>query len=241
LILSGKGGVGKTTLTVNLAWELARQGFKVGLLDIDFHGPDLGEALYLKADIKVDDRGKLLPVLATPNLWVLTVQHLLAQPDDAVMWRGPRKMRAILQFLSDTSWPELDYFFVDSPPGTGDETLTIIGHIPDIKALVVCTGHSLAISDVTKAINCLKQKSVDIFGLLENMGSLICPKCHEEILLYEGKEVLNLAQKCGISLLASFPLDPKAVRIADEIRKPLVEAAPDSIFSEKIRDLSKIL
>ncbi|MDR2141229.1 MAG: Mrp/NBP35 family ATP-binding protein [Deltaproteobacteria bacterium] len=241
LVFSGKGGVGKTTISANLAWHLARSGQRVGLLDIDLHGPDLAGALYLDAQLTADDRGRLLPIEAIPGLWVLTIQHLLTDESQAVMWRGPRKMRAIAQFLTDTAWPELDYFLIDSPPGTGDETLTIIQQIKDLTALVVVTGHRLAIADVSKAISCLNTSKTRILGLVENQSILICPECGQNIQIHDPENVAALAQKTGLKVLGRLPYDPKAARLAEKVQKPLVEACPQSPLSQGIKELAQSL
>jgi Mrp family chromosome partitioning ATPase len=239
LVISGKGGVGKTTVAVNLAWLKAKEGYRVGLLDIDLHGPDLAGALYLdEAKIAVDDNGRLVPVEARNNLWVLTVQNLLGRKEEAIMWRGPRKMRAIIQFIGETAWPELDYFFIDSPPGTGDESLTVVRNIPGLKALVVSTGHPMALSDVAKALDCLKTTGTEVFGLIDNLSSLICPECGAETPLHGRGGAQALAAASGIPFLASLPMDPAASLAADMARLPLTEAAPDSPLSLRLRELS---
>jgi Mrp family chromosome partitioning ATPase len=239
LVLSGKGGVGKTTVAVNLAWLKAKAGHSVGLLDIDLHGPDLAGALYLgEAKITADERGRLVPVEARENLWVLTVQNLLGRKEEAVMWRGPRKMRAIIQFIGETAWPELDYFFIDSPPGTGDESLTVVNNIPDVKALVVSTGHPMALSDVAKALDCLKITNTEVFGLIDNLSSLICPECGKQTPLYGRGGAEELAARMGVPFLVSLPMDPSASIAADEAKLPLVEAVPDGPLSRKLRELA---
>jgi Mrp family chromosome partitioning ATPase len=241
LIVSGKGGVGKTTLAVNLAWAKAAAGFRVGLLDIDLHGPDLADALYLDAQLKVDENKHLIPIEAAPNLWVLTVQHLLSRKNEALMWRGPRKMRAIIQFIGESAWPELDYFFIDSPPGTGDEMLTVIRNIDDLKAVVVSTGHKMAISDVAKVIDCLKICNTEIHGLVDNFSSLICPDCGKQVPLFDRDSSLNLAAEAQVPFLGSLVMEPAAAMAADQAKKPLVAAAPESLLAKQITALAQKL
>ncbi|MDR1298297.1 MAG: Mrp/NBP35 family ATP-binding protein [Deltaproteobacteria bacterium] len=244
LVVSGKGGVGKTTLAVNLAWLKAREGKRVGLLDVDLHGPDLVGALYLEdSKLGADERGLLVPhkVRDDVGLWTLSVQQLLDRGQEAVMWRGPRKMRAIIQFIGQTAWPELDYFFVDSPPGTGDETLTVVNNIPDIRALVVSTGQSMSVSDVAKALDCLKTCGTEVAGLVDNLSSLICPECGRETPLYGLGGTQELAASLGLECLASLPMDPAAAMAADRLRVPLAEAAPQSALAVKLKALASRL
>jgi Mrp family chromosome partitioning ATPase len=241
LVMSGKGGVGKTTIAVNLAWLLAKAGRRVGLLDIDMHGPDLAAALHRNARLTADAKGRLLPVEIFPGLWALTVQYLLDDESQAVMWRGPRKIRAIAQFLGDVAWPDLDYFFVDSPPGTGDETLAILNMIKDLTAVVVATGQRLAIADAHKSISCLKQANAKILGLVENQAGLICPACGQLAPLYDPESAEELARETGLKILARLPFDPKAVAEAEKAQKPLAEACPASPVTALLWDLALTL
>ncbi|MDR2422860.1 MAG: Mrp/NBP35 family ATP-binding protein [Deltaproteobacteria bacterium] len=241
LIFSGKGGVGKTTLAVNLAWVLAKSGRRVGILDIDLHGPDLAAALYLDANLTADDKGRLIPVEVIPGLWAMTVQYLLSDANQAVMWRGPRKIRAIAQFLGDTAWPELDYFFIDSPPGTGDETLGVVNMIKDLTALVVVTGHRLAIVDAHKAIGCLRQSNSKVLGLVENQASLVCPACGQAIPLNDPTKVESLASQTNLKILARLPYDPLAVAQAERAQMPLAEASPESPLTALLKELAQSL
>jgi Mrp family chromosome partitioning ATPase len=241
LILSGKGGVGKTTLAVNLAWAKVMAGHRVGLLDVDLHGPDLAAALYCDAKLEVDEGGRLVPASPRKNLWVLTLQHLLERGNEAVMWRGPRKMRAIIQFIGETAWPELDYFFIDSPPGTGDETLTVLKRMPEARPLVVSAGQQMALSDVAKAIDCLSVCGVKPYGLIDNLSALICPGCGELVEIGDKNATRLLAEKLGLPFLASLPMDPAAAKAADSAQKPLVEAAPSSGLAKAILDLAESL
>jgi Mrp family chromosome partitioning ATPase len=157
------------------------------------------------------------------------------------MWRGPRKIRAIIQFLVETAWPELDYFLIDCPPGTGDETLTITHQIKDVTALVVTTGHPLAIADAYKAVNCLKIGQTKILGLVENQTVLICPDCGKHIDIFNPENVQTLAKNTDLSVLANLPLDPLASMMADIMQKPLVEASPDSPLTLKLINLANML
>jgi Mrp family chromosome partitioning ATPase len=241
LVMSGKGGVGKTTLAASLALAEAEKGRRVGVLDIDFHGPNIPGAFHMEGKVTAGDDGMLIPVNIRPNLSVLSLQNLLNNPDDAVLWRGPRKMRAILQFLSDTAWPDLDYFFIDSPPGTGDEALTVARNIPDLKAILVTTGHSLSLADAAKALSFLRSLGVEAAGIVDSMGSMICPRCGEEIRIHPEEGVMDLAAREKVPVLASMPLDPEAVSLAERLKKPILEAAPESPFCIKIFELAEKL
>ena len=238
LVLSGKGGVGKTTLAVNLAWAKAKEGRRVGLLDVDLHGPDVAEALHHQTSLGVDEEGRLVPAAPAPNLWTLSLQNLLENPGEAVMWRGPRKMRAIIQFLGETAWPELDYFFIDSPPGTGDETLTVLRQIPDVEAVVVSTGHPMALSDVTKALDCLKVCGSRLAGLVDNLSTLVCPDCGREVRIHDPGATRALAERVGAPFLGSLVMDPASARLADERGLPVVEAVPDSLLARRIKEVA---
>jgi Mrp family chromosome partitioning ATPase len=238
LVMSGKGGVGKTTVCVNLALAKAASGMRVGILDVDFHGPDVAGALYLDARVEADDLGRLVPVRAGDRLHVMTVQHLLNDPDEAVMWRGPRKMRAVSQFVADTAWPELDCLFVDSPPGTGDEGLSVIKAVPDIAAILVTTGHSLSLADAAKAASFVRSAGGRLAGVIDSMGSLVCPRCGEETPLYPEGAVADFARSSGSEVLARLPWDLEAQRLSEAARRPVVEAAPDSLLARRIRELA---
>jgi Mrp family chromosome partitioning ATPase len=241
LVMSGKGGVGKTTVCVNTALAKARSGARVGILDIDFHGPDVAGALFLNARVEADDLDRLIPVKARDNVWVLTVQHLLSGPDDAVMWRGPRKTRAIEKFVTDAAWPELDYFFVDSPPGTGDEALSAIRSIPGLEAILVTTGHSLSLADAAKAASFLKAAGAPLAGVVDSMCSVVCPRCAVETPIHPPEAVEGFARRHGASVLARLPWDLEAQRLSETLGKPIVEAVPDSSLARRIGELADAL
>ncbi|MDR1166455.1 MAG: Mrp/NBP35 family ATP-binding protein [Deltaproteobacteria bacterium] len=241
LVMSGKGGVGKTALCSSLALAKAREGQRVGVLDVDFHGPNLAGALFLEGTVEADERGQIIPLKVLPNLAALSAQPLLSDPDEAVLWRGPRKIRAISQFLGDAAWGELDYFFIDTPPGTGDEALAIARDIPDLEALVVTTGHSFSLADAAKAINYLKAAKASVKGVVDSLGSFVCPKCQEEIVIYPPERVASLAAKFSLPVLARVPLDFEAQARSEERRLPLLEAAPESLLARKIRELASLL
>ncbi|MDD5670326.1 MAG: Mrp/NBP35 family ATP-binding protein, partial [Candidatus Omnitrophica bacterium] len=186
IVLSGKGGVGKTTVAVNLAYGLAMRGMKVGLLDTDLHGPNVAKMLGLEGrQLAGLPDGSIEPMTVKPGLKVVSMAFLLKNSDQPVIWRGPLKMRTIKQFLSDVSWGDLDYLVVDSPPGTGDEPLSVCQLMPDLNgAIIVTTPQEVAILDSRKTVLFARQLNVPVIGIIENMGGFICPHCRHEIDLF---------------------------------------------------------
>lgn len=215
-IMSGKGGVGKSSVTVNTAAALAARGFKVGILDVDIHGPSVPNLLGLTAGVEADERGGLLlPAPYNDNLSVISMDSLLKDKDSAVIWRGPKKTAAIRQFISDVNWGELDYLLIDSPPGTGDEHMTVLKTIPDALCVVVTTPQEISLADVRKAVNFLQYAKANVLGVVENMSGLSCPHCHKEIDLFKKGGGKELADRYGLKFLGAIPLDPATVVAAD--------------------------
>lgn len=215
-IMSGKGGVGKSSVTVNTAAALAARGFKVGILDVDIHGPSVPNLLGATAIGLEADRGGLLnPAKVSENLWVVSMDSLLKDKDTAVLWRGPKKTAAIRQFVSDVNWGELDFLLIDSPPGTGDEHMTVLKTIPEALCVVVTTPQEISLADVRKAINFLQYANANVLGVVENMSGLACPHCGGEITLFKKGGGKELAERYGLEFLGSVPLDPATVVAAD--------------------------
>jgi len=212
LVMSGKGGVGKSTVAAYLAVGLARKGFQVGLMDVDLHGPSIPRLLGLKGEI-VSSPGlkKGIPLSYLPNLQVMSIEALLGDKDTATIWRGPLKIGVIKQFINDIAWSNSDYLIIDCPPGTGDEPLTIAQTIPDTKALIVTTPQEISLSDVRKSINFCRQVNMNIIGLIENMSGLTCPYCGKTIDLFKTNGGMITAKKAGLTLLGSLPLEPEIV------------------------------
>ena len=184
-VMSGKGGVGKSSVAVNVACALAASGARVGLLDVDLHGPSVPRMLGLTGAMDVGPGAAIAPKRFGDNLLVVSMQSLLADPDQAVLWRGPMKTTAIRQFIADVDWGELDYLVIDSPPGTGDEHLTVLKNIRDALCLLVTTPQEISLADVRKTINFLQYANANILGVVENMSGLVCPHCHKEIELFK--------------------------------------------------------
>lgn len=215
-VMSGKGGVGKSSVTVNIAAALAKKGYRTGIMDVDIHGPSVPNLLGLKAGIEVDpSTGLMLPARYNENLSVISMDSLLRDRDQAVLWRGPKKSAAIRQFIADVKWGELDFLLIDSPPGTGDEHMTVIRSIPDSQCVVVTTPQEISLADVRKAINFLQYADAEILGIVENMSGLVCPNCGVEIDLFKKGGGEQLARTYGIKFLGAIPLDPAAVVAAD--------------------------
>jgi ATP-binding protein involved in chromosome partitioning len=217
LVMSGKGGVGKSSVAAYLAVALADRGYRVGLMDVDLHGPSIPRMLGLKGSLgPASGEGKATPVKYRPNMEVMSIETLLGDNKDvATIWRGPLKIGVIKQFLSDLEWMDLDYMIIDSPPGTGDEPLTVAQVIPDAQAVIVTTPQEVSLADVRKSINFCRQVNMKILGVVENMSVLICPHCGKTIELFKAHGGETTAAKEGLALLGSLPLDPEVVSSGD--------------------------
>lgn len=220
-VMSGKGGVGKSAVAVNVAWALAASGARVGLLDADLHGPSVAGMLGLAGALEKGRDAPLAPKRVGDNLLVVSMQSLLEDPDQAVLWRGPMRTTAIRQFLADVDWGELDYLVIDSPPGTGDEHLTILKTVRDALCLLVTTPQEVSLADVRKTVNFLQYANANILGVVENMSGLVCPYCHKEIELFKKGGGEALARGYGLDFLGAVPLDPATV-VAGDLGKPVV-------------------
>ena len=226
-VMSGKGGVGKSSVTVNTAAALARRGFKVGILDVDMHGPSVPNLLGLTSTVEMDAGGELmLPAAYNENLSVISMDSLLQDKDQAILWRGPKKSSAIRQFLADVKWGNLDFLLIDSPPGTGDEHMTVLKSIPDALCVVVTTPQEISLADVRKAVNFLQYANANVLGVVENMSGLVCPHCHKEIDLFKKGGGAELARRYGLKFLGAIPLDPATV-VAPDRGVPVVYPESD--------------
>jgi len=228
LVLSGKGGVGKSTVSVNLAFALANHGKKVGLLDLDFHGPNIPKMLGIEDQKPAVLANSIEPVHVTGNLAVMSMAFLLSDTSTPVVWRGPMKMGAIQQFLAEVSWGALDYLVVDLPPGTGDEALTIAQLAPNVRgAVIVTTPQDVAVMDATKAIKFIEKLELPVIGIIENMSGMVCPHCGGTIDLFSTGGGKKAAEDMKVPFLGAIPLDPEMMKAGDEGR-PFILRHADS-------------
>ncbi|HAO19567.1 MAG TPA: ATP-binding protein [Desulfobacteraceae bacterium] len=215
LVMSGKGGVGKSSISANLALTLSEKGFKTGLLDVDLHGPSIAGIMGISGLLDVTEDKFILPKRCNDNLSVVSMQSLMPDGDQAIIFRGPAKTGIIRKFIGDVQWGELDVLVIDSPPGTGDEPLSVAQSIPGAKALIITTPQDVALSDVRKSINFCRAVQLDMLGLVENMGPFACPCCGKIIEIFKSGGGAKTAAQMGIEFLGTLPFDPKVVKACD--------------------------
>ena len=219
LVLSGKGGVGKSTVAANLAISLAMTGKSVGLLDVDIHGPSIPKMFALEGKPVVADENALAPIAYSENLKVMSIGFLLHRMDEAVIWRGPMKYSVIKQFLKDVAWGDLDYLVIDSPPGTGDEPLAVCQLLEEaLGAVIVTTPQEVALADVRRSITFCHRVKLPVLGLVENMSGFLCPKCGETINIFKGGNGEEFAAEQEVPFLGRVPIDPQIVEACDSGR-----------------------
>ncbi len=228
IVLSGKGGVGKTTFAVNLAYGLSKKNFRVGLIDADIHGPNTAKMLGIE-DEKLFSNGKMIePIRVAENLKVVSMAFLSQDRDQPVIWRGPLKMVVLKQFLSDVAWGDIDYLVVDSPPGTGDEPLSVCQLIKKVDgAIIVTTPQDVAILDSRKSVMFTRQLNVPVLGIVENMSGFVCPHCGKPIDLFGTGGGEKAAKEMGVPFLGRFPIDPELVKSGD-MGKPFIQFNKES-------------
>ena len=240
VVLSGKGGVGKSTVAVNLAAALAMAGRTVGLLDIDLHGPSIPTMLKL-GDVRLDAvDGKLIPA-GYEALKVISIGFLLERPEDAVIWRGPMKAGVIKQFVDDVAWGDLDYLVIDCPPGTGDEPLSIVQTLGTCDgAVIVTTPQDVALADVRKSISFCHKMTLPVLGVVENMSGLVCPHCGEVVDVFKTGGGEAMAREMGVPFLGRLPLDPQVVQAGDD-GHPFVHRHGRTVIAETMEQISLAL
>ncbi len=244
LVLSGKGGVGKSTVAVNLAVALASSGKKVGLLDIDVHGPSVPKLLGVEGMTLHGTEDSISPLGIGDNLKVMSIGFLLRDSDDAVIWRGPMKYNVIKQFLGDVDWGELDFLVVDSPPGTGDEPLAVAQLIGDADgAVIVTTPQDVALVDVRKCISFCRELGLPVVGVIENMSGFVCPECGKHTEIFKGGGGEEMARDMGVPFLGRIPIEPAIVNASDD-GTPFVLKYPETesgkIFSALAAPISAV-
>lgn len=216
LVMSGKGGVGKSSVAAYLSVALSKKGFAVGLMDVDLHGPSIPRILGLKGSVGPGHvKGKVHPVKYLPNMEVISIEVLMGDKDAATIWRGPLKGGVIRQFIADIEWMDLDYMIIDSPPGTGDEPLTVAQTISDAKTLIVTTPQEISLADVRKSINFCRKVKMEILGLVENMSGLKCPYCGKIIDVFKTNGGMLTAKKENLRLLGTLSMEPEIVKSGD--------------------------
>jgi Mrp family chromosome partitioning ATPase len=245
LVLSGKGGVGKSTVAANLAVALSDKGFDVGILDIDMHGPSIPKMLGVENQKPVVDDSDIEPVHYSPNLKLMSMGFLLDNNDNPVIWRGPLKMAAIKQLIADVNWGDLNYLIVDIPPGTGDEPLSIIQLIPGCDgAIVVTTPQDVALVSVRKSINFVKKMNIPVIGIIENMSGFTCPHCEKSVDIFKSGGGEKAAHDFNVPFLGTVPLDARVVERGDS-GMPFMVNNPGSdtvkVFEKIVENIENIV
>ena len=239
LVMSGKGGVGKSTVATNVAMGLANRGYQVGLIDVDLHGPDICRMLDLKEKLMTEkgEKPKLLPPMKyNDNLKVISLEYLMENRDEAIIWRGPLKIQAIRQFIGDIDWGELDYLVIDAPPGTGDEPLSVAQTIKDVNALIVTTPQEVALADVRKSISFCRHVKINILGIIENMSGFICPHCNETVEIFGTGGGKKVALEYSLRFLGKVPMDPQVVMGGDSGR-PYLSSGADTVATRAFDEI----
>lgn len=241
LVLSGKGGVGKSTVSTQLAFGLKESGYRVGLLDVDLCGPSIPYLLHLEdRDVHQCPQG-WVPVYADAEqkLAVMSIGFLLKNRNDGVVWRGPKKNAMIKQFLTDVYWQDIDFLIIDTPPGTSDEHITVMENVRSLKcdgALIVTTPQAVSIEDVRKELTFCRKTGIPIIGIVENMSGYVCPNCSECTNIFSSGGGQSLSELAGVPFLGSLPLDPKLSRLSED-GQSCTSVLPNSSVSEFMKSL----
>jgi Mrp family chromosome partitioning ATPase len=238
LVMSGKGGVGKSSVSTNLAAVLSMDGLDVGLLDADIHGPNIPKMLGIESRPVVGSGDGMKPVEVFPNLKVISTALFIGDQDNPVVWRGPLKHGAISQFLGEVEWGDLDFLVIDLPPGTGDEPLSVAHLIKKVDgSIVVTTPQDVALLDSRKAVIFSRILGIPVIGIVENMSGLKCPHCHKEIPLFKIGGGEKAARDLKVPFLTRIPIDPEMVSDCDR-GMPFVMSYPESKTAKAFREVA---
>ncbi len=237
-VASGKGGVGKSTVAVNLAIALSLNGAKVGLMDADVYGPSIPMMMGIKEQPQMSPDKKLIP-LVRHNIALISIGFLVSD-EQAMIWRGPMLHKAIRQFLGDVNWGELDYLIIDLPPGTGDVHLSLTQSIPLTGAVIVTTPQDVALIDVRRGVAMFDRLGVPILGVIENMSYFVCPHCGERTDIFRADGGKKTSEKLGVSFLGQIPIDPE-ICTGGDLGVPIVASNPDSPQSIAFRSAADLL
>ena len=239
MVMSGKGGVGKSTFSVNLAAMLAGMGYRVGLIDADIHGPNVPKMLGIKEKGVLSSAEGIIPYEPVENLLVMSVGFLIREDDDAIIWRSPLKHSIIEQFLSDVNWGELDFLLFDLPPGTGDEPLSVshlLGRVDG--SVIVTTPQEVALLDSRKSVTFSRKLNIPVLGIVENMSGFVCPKCGEKTDIFKTGGGERAANELKVNFLGKIPLEPELVMQGD-LGRPFVIDKPNSESAKSFKNIAK--
>ena len=239
VVMSGKGGVGKSSVAAYVALLLSRKVYKVGLLDVDLHGPSIPRLLNVQGTLDMPDQKTIRPYKSSDNLGIVSMEMLIGDKDAAVIWRGPIKISAIRQFISDIEWGELDFLIVDAPPGTGDEPLTVAQTIPTAEALILTTPQEISLADVRKSINFCHQVDMKILGVVENMSGFVCPDCGKKIDIFGSGGGASMSEQMKVPFLGEIPIEPEMVKMGDAGRLPDLADKPDLEINKSYEQILK--
>ena len=240
VVMSGKGGVGKSTVSANLAMALSMEGFKVGLLDVDFHGPSIPKMVNMESAQPLSD-GEMIEPITAGTLKVISLGMMLDSPDSPVIWRGPMKIAVVKQLLGEVNWGELDFLVIDCPPGTGDEPLSVCQNLLESgEAIIVTTPQQVAATDVSKSLNFCNQLGFPVSGIIENMSTFICPHCGEVTDIFSTGAGEELAAKYEVPFLGKLPLDPAICKGGDS-GAPFVRLEKSAAADEFRKIVAKLL
>jgi len=239
-VMSGKGGVGKSTVAVNLAQAFNAMGYKTAIFDVDIHGPNVPKMLGVEGQQLGVKGNKLIPVETDDGILVASMAFLIESNGSPIIWRGPQKTGAIKQLISDVAWSNLDVMIFDNPPGTGDEPLTVLQTIPDLDiAVMVTTPSSVSEEDVVKCVGMTRLLNIDKIGLIENMAYFECPKCNERHNLFGDRKGKEFAEAMEVDFLGELPFKTEVSESADKLDTPIVKSEPESQTAKDFMTIAK--